>query len=181
MAETDDVDPEGAVHLETEAQTVAEPALRAHRSGALGEIVRRPIILAGAGLAISLSLVTASVVFSASQDEGERHAVSIAVAGPPTLHAFPELIADLQSSARKPHFIRVAVVVELPRDAVGKLTEAQTPILADVQQYLRDLERQDLVGSDGMERLRHAILSIIDLHIGPNQARSVLFTTFLVD
>ena len=57
--------------------------------------------------------------------------------------------------------------------------EAQ--ILSDLQTRLRELQREDLAGAAGLERVRRDMVEVVDRHIAPARVSGVLFTKFLLD
>lgn len=144
--------------------------------------IRRPAILATAALAASLVLAAAAVVAALPPEEkGGVNSVAAPVAGQITYHVLPEFIADLKTSRTKTHFVQIAAVVGIPEESVGRVRDSEPMIIADLQACVRDLQRQELSGSAGIERLRAMLISIVDQHIAPANAREVLFTRFLVD
>lgn len=141
-----------------------------------------PTGLAAAGLSLALALSAASLVLTRPDGKGGVRAVSVVLSGPGVYHALPEFIADLKKTARaKTHFVQLAVVLEAPEQVLAKVREQEVRIISDVQTLLRELERQDLAGAAGTERLRREILAVVNRHVAPEKGEAVLFTKFLLD
>ncbi|MBK8176878.1 MAG: flagellar basal body-associated FliL family protein [Rhodospirillales bacterium] len=143
--------------------------------------VLQPIAIAAAALVFSVALLATSLLVVSDHSDGAAQGVSLPVAGPIIQQELPEFVADLDASGARSHYLQIAIVVELPQEAVSRLKEEQAQILSEVQSYLRDLNRRDLFGSAGIERVRVDVRAIVDRHIAPTRTRDVYFTKFLVD
>jgi flagellar basal body-associated protein FliL len=150
---------------------------RMKRSPAMS--VGRPELAAAAGLLASLLLLAGAVLATAPSDKSGARSVSAAMPGPLFHHALPEVVAVLGSSGAKSHHVLLAAVVELSEEAVATLNAKELEVVAEVQAHLRTIERKELAGVDGMERLRLALLAIVNRHIAPARARTILFTRLL--
>jgi flagellar basal body-associated protein FliL len=144
-------------------------------------VVLRPEVWGAAVVLVALALFVAATLSAIPDQRGGARAVVLPMAGPITFHALPELVADLKGSRSRAHYVQLAAVVEVAAESVGKLREKEVEITAAVQARLRDLSTTDLAGSAGVERLRADVLAVIDEHLSPAKARTVLFTRFLVD
>lgn len=145
------------------------------------KIRRRPVLAMVAVPALMLLLLGTGLVLFPPNSDRNQGTVVIAIAGPITYHEFPEFVADLRTSRRRVHYVQLAAVVEIAEEGLVKLRGEQASIMADMQITLRDLRRQDLTGSAGVERLRSVFAGIVDRHIAPEKVNSVMFTKFLVD
>jgi flagellar basal body-associated protein FliL len=161
---------------EPPGQAKASPLRRALR---LLPHRRRKRVLCG--LVVSLLVAPAVLLSVPDGEKGGARAVVAAIAGPPAYHELPEFLADLKTSRTREHYVQLAAVIEVEQENVARLQAQQAHIIADAQTALRDLQRQDLAGAAGVERLRGVFISIVDQHIAPARVRSVLFTKFLVD
>ena len=139
----------------------------------------RPELAAAAGLMGSLLLLVGAVLATAPADKGGARAVSAVMPGPLVHHVLPEVVAVLGLSGAKPHHVLLAAVVELPEEAVATLDAQELEVVAEVQAHLRTIERKELAGAEGMERLRLTVLAIVNRHIAPARARTILFTRLL--
>ena len=100
---------------------------------------------------------------------------------PPSYVDVPEMIANLNSSNRKPSYVKMAARVEVPKpDDVDKV-KAALPRLQDMMQtYLREMRPEELRGSPGTYRLREELLARANTAVAPAKISDVLFTQMLV-
>ena len=63
---------------------------------------------------------------------------------------------------------------------MARLQEVETQVVDAFQAFLRDHERQDLVGKAGTDKLRQGFLRILNTALEPAQARNVLFREILL-
>lgn len=100
---------------------------------------------------------------------------------PAIYHELPELMVDLKTGrCRAPYLkLKVQVAVSTPQD-IAVLEEAQPYIIDKLKMHLRSLERQDLVGIEGAEKLRFDIITILNRTARPVKIRNVLFKDFLL-
>ncbi|MGE5441814.1 MAG: flagellar basal body-associated protein FliL [Bacteroidota bacterium] len=154
--------------------------LSAKVSARLPTALLRSDCIAAAGLAASVLLAAAAVLSALPTEKGGSRAVTVAI-GSIGYHVLPEFVADLRTSRSRSHYLQLAAVLEVPEEALARLQAEETRILSDVQTRLRELQREDLAGAAGLERVRRDIAEVVDRHIAPSRARDVLFTKFLVD
>lgn len=112
-----------------------------------------------------------------------RHAgeVVIEIGDPLVYRPLPELLADLKPSGNRIHHIRLTIVAQVPEAAEAAIAQKEPEILAQVQAHLRELERRELIGQAGSDRLRRDVLAIVNAAIAPSRAHGLLFTQFLLD
>lgn len=93
----------------------------------------------------------------------------------------PELLVNLNSTSRRPSFlkIRVSLEVKSPRD-VQRIETMRPRIIDNFQVYLRELRLDDLRGSAGIYRLREELLARVNAAVQPAQVSQVLFKEVLV-
>ncbi len=165
--------------VETDGSHVAR-TLSAKMTARLPAALLRPDCIAAAGLAVSVLLAAVSVLSALPAEKGGARAVTVAI-GSTSYHPLPDLVADLKTSGSRSHYLQLAAVLEVPDEALARLRAEETRILSDVQTRLRELQREDLAGAAGLERVRRDIVEVVDRHIAPARASGVLFTKFLVD
>jgi flagellar protein FliL len=100
---------------------------------------------------------------------------------PPSYIDIPEMVANLNSNAHKPAYVKLAARIEVPKpDDVEKI-RAALPRLQDMMQtYLREMRPEELRGSAGTYRLREELLVRANAAVAPAKVSDVLFTQMLV-
>jgi len=93
----------------------------------------------------------------------------------------PEMLVNLNSSGRRPNFLKMKVSLELTSDADAQNLQALSPrIIDNFQVYLRELRVEDLRGSAGIYRLREELLARVNAAVRPTKVKDVLFRDMLV-
>lgn len=93
----------------------------------------------------------------------------------------PEMLVNLNSSGRRPNFLKMRVSLELASDKdIERLRNLSPRIIDTFQVYLRELRVEDLRGSAGVYRLREELLARVNAAVRPTQVRDVLFRDMLV-
>lgn len=111
----------------------------------------------------------------------EQLAQAASSAPPGVFVAIPDMIVNLNSTARAPRFLKVALKVELEDKAAEKTFETVLPRVIDqFQAYLRELRLEDLRGSGGMYRMKIELLSRVRAAAPEIRVRDVLFQEILV-
>jgi len=100
--------------------------------------------------------------------------------GAPELHEFPLLKADLRTDRCRSALLKTKMVVQLAGEDMKRLQSLELRILDGVTQYLRDKERQELVGKKGAETLRFDIARIINTLLAPSTIQAVMFKEFIL-
>ncbi|MDA1088736.1 MAG: flagellar basal body-associated FliL family protein [Proteobacteria bacterium] len=100
--------------------------------------------------------------------------------GVPIRHELPMIKADLKTGACRSPLLRVVMVVEIGSKDLPRLEAMQLRINDAVATYLRDFERQDMVGKKGSDRFRAAAANIINNKIAPARIESLLFKEFII-
>ncbi len=145
-------------------------------------IINKKLIVAGA---TALFVVGAGValVFTGALDSlvggGQKRAV-VELPGPPVQYEFPMLLVDLKTGRCRSPFIKLSAVALVSEPDMARLAEVETQVVDAFQAFLRDHERQDLVGKAGTDKLRQGFLSILNTALEPAQARNVLFREILL-
>ncbi len=145
-------------------------------------IINKKLVIAGAA---ALFVVGGGValVFTGALDSlvggGQQRAV-VELPGPPVQYEFPELLVDLKTGRCRSPFIKLRAVALVSEPDMARLAEVETQVVDAFQAFLRDHERQDLVGKAGTDKLRQGFLSILNTALEPARARNVLFREILL-
>ena len=145
-------------------------------------IINKKLVIAGA---TALFVVGGGValVFTGALDSlvggGQTRAV-VELPGPPVQYEFPVLLVDLKTGRCRSPFIKLRAVALVSEPDMARLAEVETQVVDAFQAFLRDHERQDLVGKAGTDKLRQGFLSILNTALEPAQARNVLFREILL-
>jgi flagellar basal body-associated protein FliL len=107
--------------------------------------------------------------------------VEIEIGGELVYHDFPDIIADLKDEGRRPRYVKLGIIVELPAELRPRLEESKTAIIDALHAYLRERRAEELVGEAGAERVRAALSSMINDALAPDQAKAVLFRQFILN
>ena len=93
----------------------------------------------------------------------------------------PDMVVNLNSTGRRPSFLKISVSVEVGREEDLPEIEKVVPRIVDnFQVYLRELRLEDLRGSAGIYRLREELLTRLVIAAQPVQVRDVLFREMLI-
>jgi flagellar FliL protein len=94
----------------------------------------------------------------------------------------PDMIVNLNSSAKQTKLLKISLKVELESKDDQKSFEAIMPRIVDqFQTYLRELRLEDLRGSSGMYRMKIELLSRVRAAAPEVKVRDVLFQEILVE
>jgi flagellar FliL protein len=100
---------------------------------------------------------------------------------PPSYIDIPEMIANLNSTNRKPSYVKLAARIEVLKPDDVEKVKAALPRLQDMMQtYLREMRPEELRGSAGTYRLREELLVRANAAVAPAKVSDVLFTQMLV-
>ena len=144
--------------------------------------ISRTLLITGAA---ALFLVGGGValVFTGALDSligGGQKRVTVELPGPPVQYEFPVLLVDLKTGRCRSPFIKLRAVAMVSEPDMARLAEVETQVVDAFQAFLRDHERQDLVGKAGTDKLRQGFLSILNTAMEPAKARNVLFREILL-
>lgn len=93
----------------------------------------------------------------------------------------PEMLVNLNSTGRRPSFLKIQVSLEIDNGAdVTYLQKLNPRIIDTFQVYLRELRIDDLRGSAGIYRLREELLARVNATVQPIKVKDVLFKEMLV-
>ncbi len=93
----------------------------------------------------------------------------------------PEIVANLNTGARKPMYVKLLVKLELVKAEDEAGVKATMPRLLDLfQTYLREMRPEELRGSAGSYRLREELTGRANIALAPLRVQDVLFTEMLI-
>lgn len=93
----------------------------------------------------------------------------------------PEILVNLNSTGRRPNFLKMKVSLELTNELdITRVREISPRIIDNFQVYLRELRVEDLRGSSGIYRLREELLARVNTAVRPTIVKDVLFRDMLV-
>lgn len=124
-----------------------------------------------------LGAIGAGIYFSGILDRpaGEEPAA------PSVFYDLPDLVVNLESSSRRPGFLKISVSLELTSQAdLAAIQSIMPRVIDNFQVYLRELRIDDLRGSAGMYRLREELLLRVNAAVAPVRVKDVLFREMLV-
>lgn len=99
---------------------------------------------------------------------------------PPVFLDMPDVVANLNSNARRASFIKVRSKLELARAEDAAAVQAAMPRLLDLfTTYLREIRPEELRGSAGTWRLREELLARANVAVAPARVTDVLFLEIL--
>lgn len=114
---------------------------------------------------------------------GPRAAENAAETGarPPVFVDIPEIIANLNGSARRPVYVKLRARLEVSRPQDAQAAQAAMPRLLDLfNTFLRETRPEELRGSLGMHRLREELLARANIALREGSATDVLFLEIVV-
>lgn len=100
--------------------------------------------------------------------------------GVPVRHELPMIKADLKTGKCRSPLLRAVIVVEIGSKDLPRLEAMQLRINDAISTYLRDFERQDMVGKKGSDRFRIASANIINDLIAPSRIQALIFKEFII-
>ncbi len=100
--------------------------------------------------------------------------------GVPVRHELPMIKADLKTGRCKSALLRTVIVVEMGSKDLKRMEAMQLRITDAISTYLRDYERQDMVGRKGSDRFRLDTTRIINNMIAPSRIQALIFKEFIV-
>ncbi len=93
----------------------------------------------------------------------------------------PELIANLDAGPESDSYAKMQAELEVTDPVSAAAVNAQMPAIVDLfQTYLRSMQPDDLRGSEGLYRLREALLSRANVIVAPAAVQNVLFIEMVV-
>lgn len=193
----------GATHDEEEGEAAEAPARKKFSGKKLVLFIVLPLLLllGGAAAAFFAGVFTPAETQAEEDPHGEAkpdahgkpdpHAKADAHGAPAAGHGdpgaggvffkVPDMVVNLNSTGRRPSFLKISVSVEVGREEDLPEIEKVVPRIVDnFQVYLRELRVEDLRGSAGIYRLREELLTRLVVAAQPVQVRDVLFREMLI-
>ncbi len=100
--------------------------------------------------------------------------------GLPVFYDVPQILVNLQSDRKRSTFLRLKVSLQLNSEADKDAVAAVLPRVVDsFQMYLRELTRDEMQGTAGLERLREELRLRVSAAIAPIEIKDVLFTEMI--
>jgi flagellar FliL protein len=178
------------------AQAAGSPAEAEGESGSAPKggkkklliLIAVPVLLAAIGGGLWASgllggLLGSKPPASAEGAEPGAHAAQAPAAAPrppPVFVDLPDIIANLNSGARRAGFIKLRAKLELARAEDAAPVQAAMPRLLDLfTTYLREIRPEELRGSAGTWRLREELLVRANVAVAPARITDVLFLEIL--
>ncbi len=147
---------------------------------------KKKLILIAAGVVLLLvvgggvtALLTGSLLGVGGDTEQEVDTAELLAK--PIYYQLPEIMVDLKSGRCRAPFLKLGIQVGVAKPEDVELLQEVEPLIVDkLKIHLRSLERQDLVGREGAEKLRFDIITILNHVARPLTMRHVLFKEFLL-
>jgi flagellar FliL protein len=138
-------------------------------------LIAVPLVLVLAGTGLWFTGILPHLLGHAPEQHAKNEAPQ------PVFVDLPEIVANLDSSARQPAFIKLKARLELAKPEDQAVIAAAMPRILDLfQTYLRETRPEELRGSAGTYRLREELISRASLAASPARVTDVLFTQVLV-
>ncbi len=136
-----------------------------------------PLVLAGIGAGLWFSGVLPHLL---GMDQKEQHEAD-AKPGPPVFVDLPEMIANLNGTARRPSYVKLVARLEVAKPEDAERIKAAMPRIVDLfQTYLREMRPEELRGSAGTYRLREELIARASIAAAPTRVKDVLFSELIV-
>ena len=100
--------------------------------------------------------------------------------GTPVTHQLPQIKADLKTGKCSAPLIRTTIVIQINSTDLPRLQGSELRVVDSIRTYLRDQERQEMVGKAGTDKLRAGLTNVINNAIQPAQIQSILFKEFVL-
>jgi flagellar FliL protein len=100
---------------------------------------------------------------------------------PPVFVELPDIITNLNSSARRQTFIKLRARLEVADQKQAEMVQASMPRLLDLMgSYLRETRPEELRGSAGTQRLREEMVIRAKVAAAPARISDVLFVELVM-
>ena len=184
----------GATHEEDEGAAGEAPARKKFSGKKLALFVILPLLLVlGGGAAAFFAGVFSPAEPAAEEGHGEEAPAHAgdghgakgdghgAPGGGGVFFNVPDLVVNLNSTGRRPSFLKISISIEVGRpEDVPEIEKVMPRIVDNFQVYLRELRLEDLRGSAGIYRLREELLMRVGVAAQPVQVKDVLFREMLI-
>ena len=132
------------------------------------------IVLGGGGAAYTLGLFDSLLGIQSTSK------IATIDLGVPVRHELPMIKADLKTGECRSPLLRTLIVVEISSKDLPRLEAMHLRINDAISTYLRDFERQDMVGKKGSDKFRMASANIINNLIVLARIQAVIFKEFII-
>jgi flagellar protein FliL len=96
-------------------------------------------------------------------------------------YELPDLVVNMRAANGRNSYMKIKINLELPSKADEKKIKKVMPrIIDNLQVYLRELQVEDVQGSEGLYRLREELLHRINIAAKPVEVNDVLFAEMLM-
>jgi len=143
---------------------------------------KKLIIIAAAVLVLILGGGGAYFAGLFDYSPGAKGPARIAVIdlGESVMHEFPQIKADLKTGKCRSPLLRTTFILQMRSTDLKRVQAMELRITDAIRSYLRDRERNDLVGRKGGERMRFETTQIINDLIAPSKIQGILFKEFVL-
>lgn len=146
--------------------------------------LKRKLILLGAPLALAATfsgLWFTGILPRMLGIAPKKPAAEAKAAAAPIYVDLPEMVANLNSGARRPEYVKLLARLEVAHPEDVERVKQAMPRLQDMfQTYLREMRPEELRGSAGTYRLREELIIRANIAAAPAHITDVLFTQMLV-
>ncbi len=172
--------PEKTENSDAEGEAGAEPSA-AEKNGFSKKkliILAAPVLLIGIVAGLWFSGILPRLLGMKHDDPQALQAAKPLV---PVFVDLPDMIANLNSPANKPSYIKLQARLEISHIEDAEKIKQAMPRLQDIfQTYLREMRPEELRGSPGIYRLREELLGRSNVAVAPVRVNDVLFTQLLI-
>lgn len=140
------------------------------------------VLALGGGAALYFSGIFGGPTAEEEQAATEEHATEAAAeeTGPPVFFEIPQILINLQSTGRRPSFLRLKISLQLKKEEdKAAVTNVLPRVVDSFQLYLREVSREELQGTAGLERLREELRLRVAAALAPVEIKDVLFTEMI--
>lgn len=142
-----------------------------------------PLLLGGIGAGLWFSGIIPKMLGKneTAAAPGGTAAPAAEVSSTPVFVDLPDIVANLNSGARKTVYVKLKTRMEVGSAADSAKIQAAMPKILDMfQTYIREMRPEELRGSGGTYRLREELVARAQLAAAPARVRDVLFVEVLI-
>jgi flagellar FliL protein len=140
-------------------------------------ILAVPLLLAGLGAGAWFG----GLVPGAKKKEPVKVAAPKPKVNKAVFFELPDIVVNLTGRNGRSSYMKIKINLELKSKADIKKVEAVMPrVIDNLQVYLRELQVEDVQGSEGLYRLREELLHRINIAAKPVRVNDVLFAEMLM-
>ena len=99
----------------------------------------------------------------------------------PVYKDVPDLLVNLQTDTRRPRFISLKVTLEAKNSkAAGEIDAVMPRVVDSFNTYLREMTKEELEGSAGLERLETEMMLRLNKILKPGSVTDILFRSVII-